>query len=243
LIPIVREPLSGEIAGRLAEKTAGIAASATPAKTARTAWAGSGRTRRSLKNRLITMCARPSFCMYCYESRGTDVDHFVPIVRDPILTFEWENHILACGFCNQQAKKEYFPLDSRGHPLLLDPGADDSADHMTLSTSGEFIDLTRRGLETIKVLGLNTRSELVEARYRSWRGVIRVFEHAANEHRGIGADDIEDLRFQPVVDALHHFAHDVGAGRLAFKAVPSGLADFASRSLPALQALFPRCQL
>lgn len=34
--------------------------------------------------------------MYCYESRGTDVDHFVPIARDPMLTFEWTNHILPC---------------------------------------------------------------------------------------------------------------------------------------------------
>ena len=68
------------------------------------------------------MCACPAFCMYCYESRGTDVDHFVLIARDPMLTFEWNNHILACGYCNQQAKREIFPTDRSGHPLRLDPG-------------------------------------------------------------------------------------------------------------------------
>lgn len=181
--------------------------------------------------------------MYCYESRGTDVDHFVPIVRDPVLTFEWGNHILACGYCNQQAKKERFPLDSAGHPLLLDPGVDDSADHMTLTSTGHFINLTPRGRETIELLGLNIRSDLVEGRYRSWRGVIRVFAQAAREHRPLDADDLEDLRFLPVVDAFHHFAHDVATGRLGKKAVAPDVISYARRNLPVLKSIFPRCRL
>lgn len=189
------------------------------------------------------MCARPSFCMYCYESRGTDVDHFVPIARDPLLTFAWDNHILACGYCNQQAKKENFPVDPAGHPLLLDPSADDSADHMTLASTGLFIDLTPEGRETIDVLGLNARSELVEARYRSWRGVIRVFAQAARDRRAINTDDLEDLRFLPVVDAFHHFAHDVAAGRLVHKAVAPDLALHALGHLPVLRSVFSRCRL
>ena len=127
--------------------------------------------------------------------------------------------------------------------MLLDPGVDDSADHMTLSTTGEFIDLTPRGAETITVLGLNARSELVEARYRSWRGVIRVFAEAANRRRLINMHDVEDLRFQPVVDALHHFAHDVSSGRLVHKAVTRDLSDFAARNLPILRTVFAGCRL
>jgi uncharacterized protein (TIGR02646 family) len=243
LIPIVRQPLPVPISARLADKTAKIIASTTPQKTARASWSNASDTRRHLKIELLSMCARPSFCMYCYESRGTDVDHFVPIARDPVLTFEWNNHILACGYCNQQAKQERFPVDTSGHPLLLDPSVDDSADHMTLSTTGDFIDLTPRGAETITVLGLNSRSELVEARYRSWRGVIRVFAQAAQDRRSIDADDLEDLRFQPVVDAFHHFAHDISAGRLAHKAVAPDLADFALRNLPILRTIFASCRL
>lgn len=243
MIPIVRQPLPGQISARLADKTAAIVASATPQKTARASWNNAGGTRRQLKVRLLNMCARPSFCMYCYESRGTDVDHFEPISSDPVRTFDWNNHILACGYCNQQAKRELFPVDASGNPLLLDPGVDDSADHMTLSTTGEFIDLTSRGAETITALGLNSRSELVEARYRSWRGVIRVFSQAAQSRRSINVDDMEDLRFQPVVDAFHHFAHDVSAGRLARKAVAPELADFAVHSLPILRTVFVSCRL
>ncbi|XVU23721.1 HNH endonuclease [Actinoplanes sp. CA-054009] len=239
----MRRPLPAETVAGLADKTKAIAASSTPQTIARTSWTSSGATRRFLKRQLTSMCARPSFCMYCYESRGTDVDHFVPISRDPMLTFEWSNHILACGYCNQQAKKEYFPADESGHALLLDPSVDDSADHMTLSTSGEFIELTRRGAETISVLGLNARSELVEARYRSWRGVVRVFDQIARERRSIDAEDVEDLRFQPVVDALHHFAHDVSSRRLAYKAVRPSVVASASRGLPALRSIFPLCRL
>jgi uncharacterized protein (TIGR02646 family) len=196
-----------------------------------------------LKTELLTMCARPSFCMYCYESRGTDVDHFVPIAHDPVQTFEWTNHILACGYCNQQAKQERFPMDSAGRPLLLDPSVEDSADHMTLASSGHFIDLTAQGRETIDVLGLNARSELVEARYRSWRGVVRVFIQAAREGRTIDADDLEDLRFLPVVDAFHHFVHDVASGRIVHKAVAPEAAGCASRNLAVLKTVFPRCDL
>jgi uncharacterized protein (TIGR02646 family) len=243
LIPITRQPLPAQISARLAGKTAEIAASATPEKKARTSWSGATGTRRRLKMELLGMCSRPSFCMYCYESRGTDIDHFVPIVRDPLLTFAWDNHVLACGYCNQQAKKETFPVDSAGHPLLLDPCVDDSADHMTLASTGQFIDLTPEGRETIEVLKLNARSELVEARYRSWRGVIRVFAQAAREQRSVDTDDLEDLRFLPVVDAFHHFAHDVASERLVHKAVALDLARYALRNLPVLKSVFPSCRL
>ena len=181
--------------------------------------------------------------MYCYESRGTDVDHFTPIARDPLQTFVWNNHILACGFCNQQAKKEKFPLDTAGNPLLLDPSVVDSADHMTMASTGEFIDLTPQGRETIDVLRLNARSELVDARHRSWRGVIRVFKEAAGAQRSLDADDVEDLRFLPVVDAFHHFAHDIRAGRLAAKAVEPALATYALQNISVIQMVFSRCNL
>ncbi|GGN32381.1 uncharacterized protein (TIGR02646 family) [Actinoplanes campanulatus] len=243
MIPIQRRPLPARLSTGLASETAKIVSSANPQQTARTNWSAATTTRRRLRTELLTMCARPSFCMYCYESRGTDVDHFVPIAHDPPRTFVWANHILACGYCNQQAKRERFPVGPAGQPLLLDPSVEDSADHMTLASTGHFIDLTPQGRETIDVLGLNARSELVEARYRSWRGVVRVFAQAALEKRAIGAEDVEDLRFLPVVDAFHHFVHDVAAGRLGSKAVAPEVPRCARRNLPTLASIFPGCVL
>ncbi len=243
MIPFARQPLPAELSATLAARTAQLRSSTDRYGDARKAWTSAGSTRRGLKRHLSTACIRPAFCMYCHESRGTDVDHYEPIKRDPLRTFDWHNHLLACSYCNQQAKQEVFPLDPAGRPLLLDPASDDAADHMTLASTGEFIDLTPRGAETIAVLGLNRRGELVQARYRSWRGVVRIFEQAARAETVLSVDDLEDLRFLPVVDAFHHFAHDIATGRLPLKGVRAGIVSYAQRNLTLIRALFSACRL
>ncbi|GIF06731.1 HNH endonuclease family protein [Actinoplanes siamensis] len=243
MIPFVRRPLPAGLSATLTARTAELRGSANPYEDARKAWKAAGPIRRGLKRHLCTACARPAFCMYCHESRGTDVDHYEPIKRRPLRAFDWHNHLLACSCCNQQAKQEIFPVDPAGRPLLLDPAADDSADHMTLASTGEFIDLTPRGAETIAVLGLNRRGELVQARYRSWRGVIRVFEQAARNGDLLSPDDLEDLRFLPVVEAFHHFAHDIAAGRLPRKGVRPGIVSYAQQNLAVVSGVFAACRL
>jgi hypothetical protein len=114
---------------------------------------------------------------------------------------------------------------------------------MTLSTAGDFIELTPRGAATIAVLRLNGRADLVEARYRSLRHILRIFAEADRAGRLLTLDHIEDLRFLPVVDTFHHFAHDVSAGRLKYKAVAPQLAAFAEHNLPTLRTIFASCQL
>jgi hypothetical protein len=90
---------------------------------------------------------------------------------------------------------------------------------------------------------LNERVDLVDARYRSWRHVVRIFTQAAQSGSLLSPADVEDLRCLPVADAFHHFAHDVSVSRLHAKGVPQYLATFASQNLPTLRAIFPGCQL
>ncbi len=65
-------------------------------------------------------------CAYC-ESKITVVtygaiEHFRPKSTHVDLTFAWENLLLACDLCNDANHKGiHFPLDSQGHPLLIDP--------------------------------------------------------------------------------------------------------------------------
>lgn len=181
--------------------------------------------------------------MYCYESRGTDVDHFEPIKVAPLRTFDWSNHLLACGYCNQQSKREHYPLGAGGMPLLLNPFGDDPADHMTMGPSGSFIELSPEGAATIALLRLNERKELVRARAVSWSSVVRVFMLAAAEGRSLGEDDLEILQMLPVVDAFHHFAHDMSAGRLATKAVPPAAIAAAEAEVSRVRHVFPRCAI
>jgi uncharacterized protein (TIGR02646 family) len=65
-------------------------------------------------------------CAYC-ESKITVVtygaiEHFRPKSTHVDLNFTWENLLLSCDLCNDANHKgTRFPLDSQGHPLLIDP--------------------------------------------------------------------------------------------------------------------------
>ncbi|MGT2426293.1 HNH endonuclease [Amnibacterium kyonggiense] len=199
--------------------------------------------KRTLKRELEQLSFRAAFCMYCYESRGTDIDHFEPIKEAPLRTFDWSNHVLACGYCNQQAKLEQFPRDAQGGPLLIDPFQEDPALHLTLVPSGFYVALSARGTAMIETLGLNRRKELVEARAVSWFTVVDTFQRAAREGRQLSVRDIRNLKSLPTVDAFHHFMHDVSAKRRTLLAIGRTTIQSAERQLANLSTLFPSCAL
>jgi hypothetical protein len=181
--------------------------------------------------------------MYCYESRGTDVDHFEPIKSDPLRTFDWSNHLLACGYCNQQAKRETFPRGTDGRTLLLDPFEDDSWHHMRQGASGELHGITESGRVTIELLRLNDRRSLVDARRLSWAFIIERFERLRFTGSTAVLADIVELRFLPIVDTLHYFSHDAMAGLLPDRGVPPACCEFVLDSLDILRAAFPLCEM
>ncbi|WP_328606099.1 HNH endonuclease [Amycolatopsis sp. NBC_00345] len=124
--------------------------------TARKLWRSSRDTRRFIRDRLGLMAAGRGYCMYCGDGLGTSVDHFEPIARNPRRAFDWLNHLLACEFCNSHFKRDRFPLDADGHPLLIDPTAEDPLDHLFLVISlGTYLPQTEKGRTTIAVCGLN----------------------------------------------------------------------------------------
>lgn len=139
---------------------------------ARAYW-GNSTIRKPVKLALGEMAAGFERCMYCGDSRGTDIDHFEPIARNPLRTFDWLNHLLACSTCNSHQKRDRFPVDEDGNPLLIDPTAEDPFDHLLLTLSlGEYIPLTPKGQATIDVCGLN-RYELSMGRMQA-RNVVEL---------------------------------------------------------------------
>jgi len=103
-------------------------------------------------------------CMYCGDNLGTDIDHFEPISRAPLRTFDWSNHLLACSYCNSNQKRAEYPCDTAGESLLIDPVSEDPALHLGLILStGRYEFLTEKGRATIEVFGLN-RVDLVRGR-------------------------------------------------------------------------------
>jgi len=242
VIPVHRAQLPPKLDDLLRRRTLRLGASPHPV-AARTSWKSSNAVRQRLKEQLERTAFRPAFCMYCQESRGTDIDHYRPIVLAPHLAFVWTNHLLACGYCNQQAKRDDFPMTASGEPLLLDPTVDDSGLHLTMSHAGHLIPLTDRGEATVQVLRLNTRPEITVGREKALRHIERVLRRARDLRTGLTSDEVEDFRHLSLLDALHFFTHAVARGDLFKFPQTKDLADYAADQLATLSQLFPQCTL
>lgn len=134
------------------------------ADAAREKWNAATAPKKHVRALLEQMAHGPKRCMYCEDSLGTDIDHFEPIALAPLRAFDWSNHLLACSFCNSNAKRQLYPCDGDGNCLLIDPTVDDPAEHLVLLlASGEYDHLTLKGSETIRVFDLN-RADLVKGR-------------------------------------------------------------------------------
>jgi hypothetical protein len=172
MIPITRAALPDHLSVQLATLSKEIAAFPVGErrKAARALWEKSRtRTRvyQPLKSVLQQMALGLEQCMYCGADFGTDVDHFDPIARTPLRAFDWLNHLLACATCNSNHKRDRFPTDANGRPLLIDPTSEDPFEHMTLSLSTDvYYPLSDKGTATIDVCGLNRR-QLMDGRRRA----------------------------------------------------------------------------
>jgi hypothetical protein len=156
VIKIARVPLPVALADQLAARTVQLTAANTA--TARRAWQSARRERSGIREQLGQMAPGIERCMYCGDSRGTDIDHFEPIKERPAGTFEWQNHLLACSYCNSNRKRDLFPRDAAGLGLLVDPTTADPVLHLRLALStGTYFPLTPQGAATVEVFGLNLR--------------------------------------------------------------------------------------
>jgi len=243
MIPLTRPALSTSTLQAMERRTNSINTVVDKVPQARIEWSAADSVRKTLRAKLSQVTFRAAFCMYCHESRGTDVDHFDPIMRSPLSTFDWNNHVLACSYCNQQAKREQFPVDGSGSPILINPFSDDSVAHLSLGPSGEYVELSNRGAETIEKLRLNVRRELVIARATSWATVIEIFSRLASGGTSLSTSDVDRLLTLPIVDAFHHFAHYTADAKLERRAVSAFVAAAAVRELPSMRVMFPRCAL
>ncbi|MGH3858993.1 HNH endonuclease [Actinokineospora sp.] len=161
----------------------------------------------SLREALAYMAPGVQRCMYCGDSLGADIDHFDPLSRSPLRTFDWLNHLLACSVCNSHQKRDLFPVDDKGRPLLIDPTSEDPFDHLLLSLSvGEYRALTPKGTATIQVFGLN-RALLVRGREQARRVVVASLRGWARARARDDESDMEEcvltIREQPFADVCH----------------------------------------
>lgn len=155
--PIKRAALSTPTLKKLAELQAKVQVDPSPRERAQILWDRKPkRAFQEIREALVEMAPGRARCLYCEDSMGTDIDHFWPKADYPPGAFCWHNYLLACSHCNSNIKREHFPRDQRGEPLLIDPTCDDPCDHLLFSpTTGEFWAVGSKGEQTIAVFGLN----------------------------------------------------------------------------------------
>ncbi|MFD8528345.1 HNH endonuclease [Streptosporangium canum] len=208
MIRIHRVELPVDLSGQLHDRTSRLRDSGADCPAARTAWKSATTTRTRLTQHLTAMAVGVRRCMYCGDGLGTDIDHFEPLAEAPLRAFDWPNHLLACSHCNSHQKRELFPRDADGGPLLVDPSAEDPYEHLELALStGTYTGLTLRGDTTIKVFGLNRR-DLERGRAAAFiRTVSMLRDHARLRQSGDTKEEALEvatsLLDQPFADVLY----------------------------------------
>ncbi|MBZ4413732.1 hypothetical protein VZQ01_27130 [Myxococcus faecalis] len=131
---------------------------------------------KEVREMLRQMASGIQRCMYCEDSLGTDIEHFWPKSQHPERAFDWLNFLLACSYCNSNAKRSQFPLDANGAPLLIDPTAEDPAAYLQfVPETGSFVSSTPKGEKSIEVFGLD-RQTLEQGRRNAWVTILALLE-------------------------------------------------------------------
>ena len=169
--------------------------------------------------------------MYCGDNIGSDIDHFEPISRAPLRTFDWLNHLLACSYCNNRKQSSY-PCDETGKGLLIDPASENPSEHIQLIlTTGRYRELTPRGEMTIGIFGLN-RGDLVQGRHNAFmtRGAVLCYVQLLVEQNreDEGRQRLAAMREEPHASVLHAMVNVMdmdGAGDVLGREVLNALKD------------------
>ena len=164
-----RQTLELEVRRELLARQRGV----TPG-TARDAWASFRASKKSIAvvAALGEMAGKRERCMYCSDSRGADVEHYLPIAVSPETTFQWTNLLWICPACNR-GKNKRFPRNAQGDPLLIDPSKVDPWKHLILDTASGLIaarwigpDWDELGKATLDVIAPLNHEAVIEGRAR-----------------------------------------------------------------------------
>ena len=145
---------------------------------------------------LRRMTGKHERCMYCEDSRGTDVEHFWPKRRYPERAFRWLNLLWVCAGCNR-VKSARFPRDAAGQPLLIDPTAvdpwnylwyDSETDELTARWDPQTGEENPMGVQTLEILATLRYQAVAEGRGRTRRNLQRAVRAFLGTHGSAAAE-------------------------------------------------------
>jgi uncharacterized protein (TIGR02646 family) len=158
---------------------------------------------REVRKRLAQMCGELIRCCYCEDSCADQVEHHRPKNHFPDYAFVWKNFLHSCGRCNIWKQDQFAVFEKatgRRHDLSRSKGAapsprsENPLDLMDLDLLGTFwfnpiSPIGSRDFEradyTIKVLRLNTRTELPTARrgaFDAYLGILARYHNLKNRN-------------------------------------------------------------
>jgi uncharacterized protein (TIGR02646 family) len=177
---------------------------------------------REVRAALSRMCTATRRCCYCEDSMADEVEHIAPKDLYPEQVFDWQNYLYACGPCNSPKGSQYAVITVEGHlqsvsrakgasvtepaggiHALINPRLENPQDFLWLDIVDTFTFVPtedagtlseQRATYTCKVLALNNRDVLIEARrvaFDSYRA--RLVEYIHNRDNGTPAQDLEKL--------------------------------------------------
>ncbi len=231
---LTRRSLSSYSTDFLKRRTAKARSAADPRTEAFRLWRfRNNKAFKEIRATLEKTASGIQHCMYCESGEAGDIEHFWPKSRYPLRAFEWTNYLLACSNCNSNHKRNQFPLDGEGLPLLLDPTVDDPREHLEfLPLTGDYVELSSKGRHSINVFRLG-RETLKRSRRNAWVSLQElVVRYAA--HRNLGdqprSDDIRrtvcEYPFAGVLDRLLHLSSHPAAGEFIHQDCLDALARY-----------------
>lgn len=209
-----RLDLSSQTLAFLRKRTGQVSTAADPRAEVGRLWnLQSNNAFREIREVLGRMASGIERCMYCEDSEGTAIEHFWPKAGYPDRAFDWLNYLIACSRCNSNFKRDQFPLDGTGQPLLVNPTEEEPLDHLLFSPStGLYQPLSPKGDPSIEIFGLN-RATLTRGRHNAWTslelllvGYARCKEMADDEKAGKIETVVRDHPFAGVLVALLRIA-------------------------------------
>lgn len=146
------------------------------------------------------------------------------------LAYEWNNLFLACQLCNQQFKKNLFPLANpfaratshkeevaKESPLFIDPSADDPEQFISFRGEVPFaLDGNPRGETTIRELGLD-RLKLNERRLERYELLKKLYQLSQLRPPLPESDEAKTKLIELTQDAAEYASMARAAIRAQFK--------------------------
>ncbi len=182
-----------------------------------------------VRSKLDSLCVGKRRCNYCEDSVADEVEHIKPKDLYPSLSFIWSNYLFACGNCNGP-KSNFFAIFSNdevveisrkrndpvippltGEEVFINPRIENPLEFLILDLI-TMIFIPKPGLSsvnnkrakyTIKILKLNTRDFLVEARREAFNTYCDSLQVYVTEKEN-GKNEADLLKRQKEMESRQH---------------------------------------